>query len=288
MAYNSAYTGPQVDAGIAKANSAVQTDGSVPMTGALDMGGQRVTNVGAPTAETDAVRQSDLKALSDEIDNVINGTTPVTIPVATEIKAGIVKPGNGMAVTDDGTLNNTLTLSDLGGVPNTRTVNGKALSADINLSAADVGARPSSWTPTADDVGAVPTSRRINNKQLNADITLTASDVGARPSSWTPTAADVGAATPAQVTAAKPILRTAALSSSGWSGNSQTITVSGVVADTSAQLIYVSPADKASATAWGEAGVFCSAQGANSLTFVCDSTPSANITVNISIQEART
>lgn len=249
MAYNSAYTGPQVDAGIAKANSAMQPDGSVPMTGALDMGGQRVTNVGAPTAETDAVRQSDLKVLSDEIDNVINGTTPVTIPVATEVKAGIVKPGDGMAVTADGTLNNTTTLSDLGGVPNTRTVNGKALSADINLSAADVGARPTSWTPTA---------------------------------------ADVGAATPAQVTAAKPILRTAALSSSGWSGNSQTITVSGVVADTSAQLIYVSPANKDSATAWGEAGVFCSAQGANSLTFVCDSTPSASINVNISIQEAQT
>ena len=209
-------------------------DGTVPMSGALQMGGNRITNVGAPTAETDAVRQSDLKALSDEIDNVINGTTPVTIPVATEIKAGIVKPGNGMAVTDDGTLNNTLTLSDLGGVPNIRTVNGKALSADINLSAADVGA-----------------------------------------------------ATPAQVTAAKPILRTAALSSSGWSGNSQTITVSGVVADTSAQLIYVSPADKASATAWGEAGVFCAGQDTNSLTFVCDSVPSANITVNISIQEAQ-
>lgn len=274
MAYNSAYTGPQVDAGIAKANSAVQTDGSVPMTGALDMGGQRVTNVGAPTAETDAVRQSDLKALSDEIDNVINGTTPVTIPVATEIKAGIVKPGNGMAVTDDGTLNNTLTLSDLGGVPNTRTVNGKALSADINLSAADVGARPTSWTPTAADVGAVPTNRTVNGKALSANISLNASDVGA--------------ATPAQVTAAKPILRTAALSSSGWSGNSQTITVSGVVADTSAQLIYVSPADKASATAWGEAGVFCSAQATNALTFICDSTPSANISVNISIQEAQT
>ncbi|MGI6026523.1 MAG: hypothetical protein ACOX7G_06105 [Candidatus Scatomorpha sp.] len=87
--------------------------------------------------------------------------------------------------------------------------------------------------------------------------------------------------------ALKPLLRTATLTTAGWSSNSQTVTVSGVVADTSAQLIYVSPADKDSAAAWGEAGVFCSAQGANSLTFVCDSTPSANISVNISIQEAR-
>lgn len=274
MAYNSAYTGSQVDAGIAKANSAMQPDGSVPMTGALDMGGQRVTNVGVPTAETDAVRQSDLKALSDEIDNVINGTTPVTIPVATEIKAGIVKPGDGMAVTDDGTLNNTITLADLGGVPTTRTVNSKALSADINLSAADVG--------------AVPTSRTVNGKALSSNISLDADDVGARPNSWTPTASDVGAATPADVNAAKPVLRTATLTTSGWSSNTQTVTVSGVVADTSAQVIYVSPANKDSATAWGEAGVFCSAQGANSLTFVCDSTPSASINVNISIQEAQT
>ena len=354
MAYNSAYTGSQVDAGIAKANSAVQTDGSVPMTGALDMGGQRVTNVGAPTAETDVVRQSDLKALSDEIDNVINGTTPVTIPVATEVKAGIVKPGTGMAVTADGTLNNTLTLSDLGGVPNTRTVNGKALSADINLSAADVGARPTSWTPTAADVGAVPTDRTVNGKALGADISLSAADVGAA------TTADVNTAKPLYIhftgedkmnlsadhtvdeavaaynagrdvkavyegaiyelrsvaenpqasaefdivvanaikvlfmvggntainmtydeklDAYAPLLRTSTLTTAGWSGNSQTVSVLGVSADSDSQLIYVSPADKASATAWGEAGVFCSAQGANSLTFVCDSTPSASINI---------
>ena len=83
------------------------------------------------------------------------------------------------------------------------------------------------------------------------------------------------------------MLRTATLTTSGWSSNSQTVSASGVVADTNAQIIYVSPANKDSATAWGEAGVFCSAQGANSLTFVCDSVPSANISVNISIQEAQ-
>lgn len=42
--------------------------------------------------------------------------------------------------------------------------------------------------------GAVPATRKVNNKALSADISLTAADVGARPSSWTPTAADVGAA----------------------------------------------------------------------------------------------
>ena len=41
---------------------------------------------------------------------------------------------------------------------------------------------------------AVPTSRKVNGKVLSSDVTLSASDVGARPSSWTPTASDVGAA----------------------------------------------------------------------------------------------
>jgi len=44
------------------------------------------------------------------------------------------------------------------GVPVSRQVNGKPLSADITLSASDVGARPNSWTPTAADVGAAPAS----------------------------------------------------------------------------------------------------------------------------------
>lgn len=49
-------------------------------------------------------------------------------------------------------------------------------------SAADVGARPSTWMPTAADVGARPSTWMP-----------TAADVGARPNTWTPSAADVGA-----------------------------------------------------------------------------------------------
>lgn len=41
-------------------------------------------------------------------------------------------------------------------VPGSRTVNGKALSADVTLSAADVGARADNWTPDAAEVGADP------------------------------------------------------------------------------------------------------------------------------------
>ena len=481
-------------------------DGTVPMSGALQMGGNRITNVGAPTADTDAVRQSDLKAVSDEVDKILDGTTPVAIPAATTAKIGGVIVGDGLSVETNGTISADSQLPEGGtaGQILTKTANGETwadppdtgvttfnnrsgavVPQTGDYTAEMVGARPDTWVPTADDVGAianpsggsdgqmlyktasgaewgippylgsmpqldsaqmkslhalgitdlnnvtesgtyvgmggeftgyptvsnipsevanspfilnvytltapvdsgyagnivviqecrgivsmlggepkvfyrpatasihtetvwswgewtrpvsvassteftptstltsdnvqdaieevqsniptdyiptsekgansgvasldstgkvpasqlpdmdyVPTSRTVNNKELSANITLNASDVGA--------------ATAADVEGAKPMLRTATLTTSGWSSNSQTVTVSGVVADTSAQLIYVSPADKASATAWGEAGVFCSAQGANSLTFVCDSTPSANITVNISIQEAQT
>lgn len=80
-------------------------DGSVAMTGDLNAGGHRVTNVGAPTAAGDAVRQSDLQAVSDEIDAIIAGTTPVAVPVATDAKAGTVMPGEHLSVEVDGTLN---------------------------------------------------------------------------------------------------------------------------------------------------------------------------------------
>lgn len=51
------------------------------------------------------------------------------------------------------------------------------------VTAAQVGARPNTWTPTAEQVGARPDT-----------WTPTAEEVGARPDTWTPTAAEVGAA----------------------------------------------------------------------------------------------
>ena len=385
-------------------------DGSVPMTGALDMGGQKVTNVGAPTAPTDAVRQSDLEALSDEIDHILDGTTPVSVPAATEAKAGVVKPGEGMSVTEDGTLNvddqlpaggqtgQVLTKTESGeawqdapdGLPEggetgqvlTKTSTGAQwydIPSDLPAGGTDgqiltktadgvawedapesgvtsfkgrtgavtpqegdytanmVGARPDTWTPSAADVGAVPTSRTVNDKALSQDISLSASDVGARPDTWTPSAADVGAlptqtgtqgqllgftannvvgavaAPTADSLGAVPTSRTVngqalsqnitldaedvgaippptrltvTLNASSWSGNSQTITVNGVITNTSAQDIDISCADKASADAWAAGGVWCSnPTQANRLTFTCTTPPTANINLNIRLWE---
>ena len=155
--------------------------------------------------------------------------------------------------------------ADVGAVPTSRTVNGKALSSNITLNASDVGARANNWTPTASEVGAVPTSRTVNGKPLSSNISLTADDVGA---------------------ANPPALRTATLSASGWAGNSQTVTVQGVLADESAQLIQPMPA-LASQTAYYEAGILVTGQAANSLTFTCSTVPSSNLTVYVVMQEVQ-
>ena len=67
------------------------------------------------------------------------------------------------------------------------------------------------------------------------------------------------------------------LTVAGWSNNSQTVTVSGVTANNA---VVVSPTPD-SYISYGEFGVYCSAQAANSLTFVCDSVPDVNLTVNV-------
>lgn len=83
--------------------------------------------------------------------------------------------------------------------------------------------------------------------------------------------------------AKKPIRRTVLLNSSGWSDNTQTVTVSGVVASETAQLITPTPAI-ASQSAYYEAGIMCTGQAANSLTFTCQTVPTSNLTVYVVIQ----
>lgn len=83
---------------------------------------------------------------------------------------------------------------------------------------------------------------------------------------------------------AKPKSVTVTLPASGWSDNAQTVTVTGVLADESAQLIQPMPA-VASQTAYIEAGVICTAQAANSLTFTCSTVPTEDISLFVVITE---
>lgn len=84
-------------------------------------------------------------------------------------------------------LDSAITLDALGAVPETRKVNGQALSADVTVSAEDVPAfGPDQLKRTAqflldelaDGVGkAVPKTRRVARKALSEDILLDASDI---------------------------------------------------------------------------------------------------------------
>lgn len=86
------------------------------------------------------------------------------------------------------------------------------------------------------------------------------------------------------VSAPTPVYRTVTLTASAWSNNAQTVTVSGVSADETAQLIMPVPA-LASQTAYYEAGILVTGQAANSLTFTCQNVPTEDLTVYVVMQE---
>lgn len=70
------------------------------------------------------------------------------------------------------------------------------------------------------------------------------------------------------------------LSSSGWSGNSQTVSATGV---TATNTVTTGPAPS-SMNAAMQAGVYCSAQGQGTLTFTCSSAPDSDLKYNYTTQ----
>lgn len=64
---------------------------------------------------------------------------------------------------------------------------------------------------------------------------------------------------------------------SAWSGTTATVSASAVTATND---VIVAPAP-ASIGAWAAAGVYCSAQGAGTLTFTCSTVPTAALTANV-------
>ncbi len=306
MAYNSAYTGPQVDAAVgavqgkettwdgkqdkltgqsgqvvgfdAEGNAIAQTppetgdvkaDGSVPMTGDLNMGGHRITNVSAPTQPTDAVRQSDLKTVSDEVDGIISGATPIILPPATITKIGGVKIGDGVEVAEDGTISVTPGLTQSEADERYLQLSGGTMTGAIMASfGQDFGIHfdGASNSIAIGSGGAAFSVSATNNVEVYPE----------------PTTAN-GVANKAYVDSKAPTSVAITLTTSGWSSNTQTVTVSGVSATETAQLITPTPAI-ASQSAYYEAGIMCTNQGTNSLTFTCQTVPTSNLTVYVVIQ----
>ena len=203
------------------------------MSGDIAMGGHKITNLGAPTNANDAVRQADLKVVSDEVDGIISGTTGITLAPATITKIGGVKIGDGVEVAEDGTI---------------------------------------SVTPGLTQEQADARYLQLTGGSLTGALTL-----NGNPS------ADNQAANKAYVDSKAPTYQVIALSSSAWASNSQTVTVGGVTADELDQLITPTPAID-SQSAYYEAGIMCTGQAANSLTFTCQTVPTSNLTVYVVIQ----
>ena len=146
--YNGAYTGRQIDEGIAKANGALPQSGGV-MTGPLSLAGD-------PAGENEAARKAYVDSAVQAVQNNLNTHASNTNnPHGVTAKQVGARPDTWLP-----------SAAEVGAVPSSRTVNGKALSADISLSAADVGAAAGSHTHAASDI----TSGVTNNTSTSGSI----------------------------------------------------------------------------------------------------------------------
>lgn len=291
------------------------------MSGDIAMGGHKITNLGAPTNANDAVRQADLKVVSDEVDGIISGTTGITLAPATTTKIGGVIVGDGIEVEEDGTISVTPGLTQEQADERYLQLTGGEVNGEVTVNdwfyvkSGAISVNPSPLMNTAginsDEIATNKIYRRssagypnlsfssgnirlYNNKgngasvsvgptgDLNGSQVKISGDYVYISNLVDPTDPDE-ATNKAYVDSKSPTSVTVTLTTSGWSSNTQTVTVSGVVASETAQLITPTPAI-ASQSAYYEAGIMCTGQAANSLTFTCQTVPTSNLTVYVVIQ----
>lgn len=93
------------------------------------------------------------------------------------------------------------------------------------------------------------------------------------------------AATPETDYASPVFMRKVTLPVASWDSNTkqQSVTVTGILADTTKQCIYTAPVDTSYDSAWNSCGVLCVAQDVNSLTFQCGDVPTIAIEVYVTV-----
>lgn len=225
-------------------------NGSVPMTGALQMGGNRITDVGTPTASTDAATMGYVE------DNY---------------------------------------------VPNTRTVNGQALSADVTLDAGDIafsdgqtfqqkydsgelvgppGPQGESGTDGADgaqgpagDAATISVGTVTTGKPGTSAIVTNSGTSSAAVFDFTIPQGPQGVPGPGA------IAFTVLLPVASWSGNQQTVTDERFLADGYSYIVSALPDNY---LAYGSAMVRAdNVTQDGKIVFNCSETPTADLTANI-------
>lgn len=304
MAYNSAYTGSQIDQAVGAVREKESTWDS---------------------------KQDELVGTEDQIVGFNSAGKAVAVPppgtgVTTfNGRTGAVTPQSGDYTADMvGARPNTWTptAADVGAVPTSRTINSKPLSSDVTLNASDVGALTQSQadarylqlsggtisgTLILDyssilifrdesgnggtiiyDVSDSPDTPDLQFAGNNGGRPVYLSNIATPTSDTAPPTSNHGfcAANVNYVNSKRPKYVVIYLTAAGWSNNQQTATVNGVSATEIAQLIQPMPA-VTSQQAYMAAGIYCSGQAANSLTFTCSTVPTQNITVYVAIQEVQ-
>lgn len=174
-------------------------------------------------------------------------------------------------------------VGDGGGAPFTQTV----AVPDIQLSNNIIVAPPPEFLTVWGDTGMHCSGQADGELTFTCDImpeqAVTVNTLVLSAAAGQSLPPDTGGTGGAYATA--PVLRTVTLTVDAWNELQQTVTVAGVLADSSKQAINVAPA-AGFGTLYGEARIECVAQDENSLTFNCVEVPDSPITVSISIQEA--
>lgn len=213
-------------------------NGSVPMTGALQMGGNRITDVGTPTASTDAATMGYVE------DNY---------------------------------------------VPDTRTVNGQALSADVTLDAGDIAFSDGQTFQQKYDAGDLtgPQGPAGTNGTDGAAATIqvgtvTTGEPGASASvtnAGTQSAAVFDFTIPQGPPGPGAVTFSVTLLADSWSNNSQTISNSQFVAD---GYVYVVSPDPDNYTEYAAAIIRAlDVTSAGNMTFECSEAPTIDVDVHI-------
>ena len=124
---------------------------------------------------------------------------------------------------------------------------------------------------------------------MTADIPPLSNDAPSAPGTASAGTSDKAARADHVHPSERPKATLVTLTAAGWDASTkkQTVTVSGVLADTSKQVIWVTQTTEAAIDAYLDAGIIPVAQAANAVTLRADTVPTADITVNIVVQEVQ-